>query len=142
MKQLIAATFLFLLVGCGKPASDTARDAIAAYTPPRNTTERARAAVKQWLEDQKHGNGHLTQWCNWAGTEAFGGKVTLHAVRSYEIKSVRVESDPGKVLAGWKEISVVRVRVEGSDSEGRRTTRDHSLVVGDTGTGACLLGGR
>lgn len=140
MKQLIAATFLFLLVGCGKSSSDTAHDAIASYTPPRNTSERARAAVKQWMEDAKRGDYHLTQWCNWTGTEAYGGKPTVHAVRSYDIKSVTVGAGPAG--SGWKEISVVRVRVEGSDSEGRHTTKDYAVAVGDTGTQACLLGGR
>ncbi|MFO0798336.1 MAG: hypothetical protein U0804_12735 [Gemmataceae bacterium] len=139
MKQMSTATLLVFLVGCGKPA-DTGPSAPAAATTPH---AKARAVVTQWLEDEKRGDGHLTSWCSYPGTEVFGGKMTLHAVRSYDIKSVTAEPNVGEAGKWYRNgVYIVRVRVESSDRDGRHITKDYGVAVGDTGSTMCLIGGR
>ena len=137
MRNFARLSIVCVLIGCGKPASPTAPDDTPTTAPTAGG--RARALVRQWLNDEKRGDGHLTPWCNWAGTEAFGGKLTLHAVRSYEIQSVTVEPDPEK---GGRDISLVRFRADYSDRDGRQVTKDHMVYVRDYNSGPCLIGGR
>jgi len=146
MRNFACAAMLCAFVGCGKPPG-TSRSQPEPEEPrraaPATPESRARERVTRCLDMAKRGQTD-TNWRAPSVGETYGPPLRLHAARSFEILSAKTSPAYGSVATqdGMKYTTIVVVRVDSSDPNGRPITRDYRVAVGDDGLAAYLMGAR